>query len=382
MTYWSLVLHFYQPPTQDLRITKSILTFCYLPLLRMLAAKKNYGITLNISGSLVEQLQKLESTEFFDLVRKMVEDGRVELTNSLMYHSLAPNTPAAVRIREIESNRNIIETTFGVHVSNGFFPPELAVDAGSIQSFPAKYIVVDQSAMTTHPIARYKNMFLIAMNREWTEILRSYPSQLNASAFISYVQTQARERSLVVTGGDSEIFGHHYSERLQLLADIISNKKISCIRLCDAVERFGPTASTVAKVHLSSWQNTTNLDLWTGNSLQKKYLKLAQLASNLVGENTNKKMLDLLDRGWSSCYFYWLSNFPWWHPDMVEKGARCLIHSVRRSQAENIHKRQAEDVYYSLMNDVWQYHWSEKVKDGFKKHDAVREKLLASLPKL
>ena len=67
-----MILHFYQPPTQESEITKQILTSCYLPLLRMLVNKHEFGITLNISGSLITQLKQQDEYEFFELVKKIL----------------------------------------------------------------------------------------------------------------------------------------------------------------------------------------------------------------------------------------------------------------------------------------------------------------------
>src|SRR5258708_37058336 len=102
MKYWSIVLHFYQPPTQELNITKMILDSCYLPLLRMLSEKSGFGLTCNISGTLLVQLQQLGAEEFFDLVKKLIDEKKVEMTTSVMYHPLIPLTPQDVLIRQIQ----------------------------------------------------------------------------------------------------------------------------------------------------------------------------------------------------------------------------------------------------------------------------------------
>src|SRR3989338_7396801 len=102
MKYWSMVLHFYQPPTQELKITKSVLESCYLPLLRMLSEKSGFGLTLNISGSLILQLKRLGADEFFDLIKKLISSGKVEIVNSVMYHPLMPITPKDILIRQIK----------------------------------------------------------------------------------------------------------------------------------------------------------------------------------------------------------------------------------------------------------------------------------------
>ena len=102
-------MHFYQPPTQELKITKSVLENCYLPLLRMLSAKSGFGLTLNISGSLMIQLKKSGANEFFDLIKQLIADGKIEMVNSAMYHPLMPITPKDVLERQIVKNSQTLK---------------------------------------------------------------------------------------------------------------------------------------------------------------------------------------------------------------------------------------------------------------------------------
>ena len=75
---------------------------------------------------------------------------------------------------------------------------------------------------------------------------------------------------------------------------------------------------------------------------------------------------DLMDQAYSSCYLYWLSNWPWWHPDLVGTGARNLIKCVRMSNIDNQMKSKAEEAYHLFLNKMWQYHWSGKVEGKYK----------------
>src|SRR3989339_997969 len=122
MKYWAMGLHFYQPPTQEPGITKLVLESCYLPLLRMLSVKSGFGLTLNISGSLMIQLKKSGANEFFDLIKKLIADGKIEMVNSVIYHPLMPITPKDVLERQIEKNSRTLRDLFGVESISGFFP--------------------------------------------------------------------------------------------------------------------------------------------------------------------------------------------------------------------------------------------------------------------
>ena len=44
----------------------------------------------------MDQLKRLEANEFFDLIDKLVKDGKVELLSSAKYHPILPIVPEKV----------------------------------------------------------------------------------------------------------------------------------------------------------------------------------------------------------------------------------------------------------------------------------------------
>ncbi len=384
MKSFVLVLHFYQPPTQKLAITKAILESCYLPLLRMLAQKDDIGVTCNFSGSLLEQLEQLHATEFFELVKSLVDSKKIELLNSAMYHSLLPISPPEIFQHQIQLDQAILSRLFGVGTLSGFFPPELAVDDKHVSQLKARYVIVNQSATKNREeaIVKFKDKTLLVANQELVEICRSYPGLLPVKPFVQYVIDQYPTQQLFILPSDAELFGHHYAERLQFLSDFLDNPEIEFLTGTQAVAKFGSNAKSVQSIEVSSWQTGEKLDLWQHNPLQKKYFQLAQLCAQLVVEHSNAEAIQLVNQGWASCYQYWLSNTPWWHPDLVEGGAHSLVKSVRASSSSFEEKKEAERLYFSLLLDIWTYHWSDQVKKGYEEHNRERELLLENLPKL
>lgn len=379
MKYFVVVLHFYQPPNQDLSITQSVLESCYLPLLRLLNTKKNFKITLNLSGSLLEQIEKIGSTEFFALVKKLIVDEKVELLNSVMYHSLLPLISSEMQARGSHQNARILERLLGVKSLVGFFPPELAVDHTSLSRFQNQVIFVSEKALSKRKIVHFGSNTLLVGNQKLIHLFRAYPNELDVQKVFHFIQHEYPKESLFILPNDAELFGHHYSERLMLLSDLLNSREITFLSIKEAITQFGINAPAVEKIQLSSWQNSSKLHLWTKYRLQKRYLKLATLAAESTAGTSNKQVKKFLDRGWSSCYFYWLSNWPWWYPDIVESGAENLIKSVRSDESLSYEiKSKAEKVYYRLLNDIWQYHWSGKVEENYKKYELSREKSLTS----
>ncbi|KKU15223.1 MAG: hypothetical protein UX21_C0005G0019 [Microgenomates group bacterium GW2011_GWC2_45_8] len=350
-----MVLHFYQPPTQEDDITNNVLNFCYLPLLRMLVQKSGYGLTVNISGCLLLQLQKLGSGEFFELTKELIKEGKIEIINSVLDHPLMPVMESDVTLRQIKVNSKVLKELLGVSKTQGFFPPELAVDSPILDLIKSSYVVVDERALDKpDPIVKYHDKYLVVNNRAIGEIFRSYPDQLGVETVMERLQN-----GLTITANDAELFGHHYTERLQVLADLLSSSEVKFITVAEAIKRYGDVATTVTEIKPSTWQNNKGFDLWTRNRLQQKYLKLLQTVHAM------KYNRELFDRATSSCYLYWLSNWPWWHPGLVEKGASNLIKSVKNAKAEA--------VYQDFIQSMWRYHKSGKVEMNYQKYGEVRK---------
>lgn len=349
-----MTLHFYQPPTQEDEITWNILTFCYLPLLKMLTQKSGYGITVNMSGCLLLQLQKLKATEFFELTKKLIKEGKIEMVNSALDHPLMPVMEIDVNKRQMKENSKILKETLGVNITQGFFPPELAVNTQTLDLIKSKYIVVDESAVLRRdPIVKYGEKYLVVNKRAIGETFRSYPDNLELKTLIEMLQSD-----LTVTANDAELFGHHYVERLQVLSDLLDCPEVKFITVSDAISRYGERAPKVVGIKRSTWQNNKGFDLWTRNRLQQKYLKLLQMVHEL------KYDPKLYDRSTSSCYLYWLSNWPWWHPGLVEKGVLNLIKSIKNAKVETM----CRDFIVSM----WKYHKSGKVEKNYQKYEEVR----------
>lgn len=321
----------------------------------MLASKSGYGLTVNTSGCLLTQLQQLGATEFFELMTQLIKDGKIEMVNSAMDHPLLPITASDSVDRQIKANTQTLKQLLGVSATTGFFPPELAVDAKTLNSLPCEYVVVDETAVGTQsPIVQYGTKYLVVNNRAIGEIFRSYPTRLQAETVIAMLH-----QDLTVSANDAELFGHHYAERLQVLADLLDSDKIRFVTVTEAIKILGNLVPVMTEIKPSTWQNCKGFDLWVRNDLQRKYLKLLAHVHELDYDR------DLFDLATSSCYLYWLSNWPWWHPGLVVKGAENLIRSVKDPKAEK--------VYQDFIKRMWGYHNSGKVEKNYLKYEEVRK---------
>lgn len=377
MRYWSMVLHFYQPPNQEITTTKLILDSCYLPVLRLLNQKPKIGFTLNLSGSLLLQLQQLKATEFFNLIKKLLDYKKIEIINSVIYHPIIPITPIDVTNRQITKNQSILQDIFNLKNIDGFFPPELAVDTDIVNLIKSRYFIIDQTATKKQgPIIKFKDKYLLVNNNSICDLLRSYPQELSIDIVLNLIQKKCNDNDLLVTANDVELFGHHYEERIQVLNDLLDSRDIKFITASEAISQFGSKVSSINNIKSSTWQNCQDFSLWNKNNLQKEYLNLLKKGHNLLLGNLDDQINDCLDRSYSSCHLYWLSNWPWWHPSIVQSGANNLITSIRKSSLSNTQKIEMEIDYHNFLSKIWQYHWSGLVEKKYQKYNQTDDKFL------
>lgn len=369
MKKWAIVLHFYQPPGQEPAITQQILRSCYLPLLKLIKSNPQVHLTFNISGCLLEQLNQ----PFFILVKELVTNGQVELLNSPAFHPVISLVSKQLVTRQIELQTQITKNTLNCKLGSGFFPPELAINPKSLTWLGPKYdyILVDQTAIDQapyQPVVQYGKTKLLVNCRPVSEVIRSYPGHLSANKITI-------TDHVLITINDAEIFGHHFQERLDLLDQLFHHSDFTFV---SASEIAHLSAVPITNLQSSSWQlwhrakPDNPFALWNNNTLQKSYLRLLRRAEKLVTAYPNSISLSHLDRGSSSCFLYWLSNWPWWHPDLVETGARELIKSIRSLTCPNPDKSKTESLYFAFLKAVWLYHWSGQVEANYQKYDALR----------
>ncbi|MCL5432391.1 MAG: hypothetical protein M1484_04900 [Patescibacteria group bacterium] len=376
------VLHFYQPPTQALGLTQWVLQTCYLPILDRLLETPKAKMTFNISGCLLLQLKAIPNHDFFGKLKSLSDRGQIEFLASPAFHPLIPLTPPEVVRDQLGENRVILSDTVGATPVAGLFSPELAVSQDCQPLFGSfDFAVVDETANVPQ-----SQKFLVA-SRQITEIIRSYPTELSAEKFINYVLKATNlpagrqgSKLTAVIVSDAEVFGHHYTERINFFHELIQSEQMSFIKASEAVKKM-PPASTGVKIATSSWQ-PGGLSLWTKTPLQKKYLALTGSVYSQIKTSDNTVVRDHFNRGTSSCHLYWLSNKPWWHPDLVEAGATNLIRAVRSLAIPHAQKLPSEKLYHSLVTAIWRYHWSGRVEKNYQLYDQQRRKILLALPRL
>lgn len=346
------------------------------------------------------QLARLGAGEFFLGVRNLVDAGQIELTNCPVHHPVIPLVSGEMVMRQLSRNSQVMRDTLGVEPSKGIFMPELAADEASLRLVSEmvgeglEYVVVDESALGGEYKAgvSWNNTKLTVNKRSVCEVLRSFPDRMTAENFLRWMESQSGEGQTLVSANDAELFGHHYEERGGLLDGILASDKWEFVKLSEV---SSGKLEGVSEIAASTWQagvmGGKPFDLWANeaNDLQLRYLELGGIANTAFEEAKGKmggheleSATEHLDQGWSSCHLYWLSNRPWWHPDLVVKGAENLIKAVRSVPGGNKIKMRAEEVFHDLTKKIWLYHWSGEVERKYQEYEKQRVEWLKDLPKI
>jgi alpha-amylase/alpha-mannosidase (GH57 family) len=159
--YFALVLHMHQPrynfngPTHESEMARDVFGQTLHPYTYPSDALKKdeiARITLNFTGSLIEQLNELANVGFDprldDLWKKykqMDKLGRVEFTGCGYFHPIFPLIPEADQLKQIEEHLSLFKQTFETR-PDGFWLPELAFSPKVIPSLVKsgiKWVIVD-----------------------------------------------------------------------------------------------------------------------------------------------------------------------------------------------------------------------------------------------
>ena len=220
---WVNFLHIYQPPWQDKGIIEQVAIESYDYILTLLEKYNNFKVTLNISGSLIEQLEELRP-DLIKRIQALVKKNRIELTSSAKYHAILPLLPLREIKRQIKLNKQILTKYFNFKKIKGFYLPEMAFDiktAKIIKSLGYKYIIIDEinykGKVDNNILYKINKLGLIVVFRN-RKISKSYPPE------IIYNKLKEKGEETIVTGTDGEIYGHQHQDWQGHLEKILKKK--------------------------------------------------------------------------------------------------------------------------------------------------------------
>jgi len=213
-----LLLHVYQPPTQDPGIVGKIDSECYNPVFRLLRDSGS-KVTVNVNLSLTEQLA-LHCPQTLDLAR---ECSGCEFTQSGAFHPLFPLIPPEEVERQLringEGNRSLMPV-FGN--PSGVFPPEMALDgrtASILAGLGYRWTITDDVPWVFSGreapaswIPEYNGIKVLLRSNFWSNFISFHGDDggLIARRLVKEMRGWMGDQdSYIVIAMDGETFGHH-----------------------------------------------------------------------------------------------------------------------------------------------------------------------------
>lgn len=357
--HFAFMFHIYQPPVQVPHVIKQIVQESYRPLVQSLQDHPDARITLNINGTLTEQLNDYGFIDVIDGLAALAARGQVDFTGSAKFHPLLPLLVPSEVSRQIALNDETNRYFFGsAYKPRGFFPPEMAISneiMGPVRDAGFEWLIAagiaNTAAWPVNVVSRHPNGLALVFRDDYISVDCAFDRINNVEAFASRLKYRGtNEDYYVILAMDGETFGHHvkhaFSAFLNPLLDALPRR--DDIRLCtvsDIVARFPPGETQVPRD--SSW-STMSYDiasdipfpLWFDpkNQLHVQQYRfmmyaivLVNLAQKYVEAMDGEKRAffdnarNFLDRGIHSCQTWWASKRPWYSPDMILRGLNEIL---------------------------------------------------------
>ncbi|MBD3255654.1 MAG: hypothetical protein GF383_11215 [Candidatus Lokiarchaeota archaeon] len=374
VVHFAFLFHIYQPPTQIAPVIRRIVKESYRPIIEALRNHENAKITLNINGTLTEQLNDFGLNDLIEGITTLASRGQIEFTGSAKFHPLLPLIPEPEILRQIKLNNETNKHFFGdMYKPRGFFPPEMAISEEVLQSVKKsgfEWIIMSGIANTltdfpTNFISRHPNKLKLLFRDDYISIDCAFDKINNVESFFNRLNyKKSSEDMYVIIAMDGETFGHHVKhaitnfliplfETLPYRKDIEINTVSEIVDLFPVGKKQEPRDSSWSTmpydiahdVPFPLWFNPDNplhieqhkffMYGLTMIHLSAKYRECMPSEKRAVFDSAR----NLLDRGIHSCQQWWASKRPWYSPDMILRGLNEILMAVvnaKRSIPDNI----------------------------------------------
>jgi hypothetical protein len=190
------------------------------------------------------------------------------------------------------------------------------------------------------------------------------------------LQVKNLKPTTIITGTDGEMYGHFHKDWQGHLEKILQNDDLTIQTISQYIKTL--KQEKYITLRTASWETTeselkkrTPFALWQHpkNKIHQDLWKLVALAIKLVNQNKKDQNYKWarwhLDRGLSSCTFWWASatkpsDFSplTWNPDMIDNGSEELVRSIRSLKKVATGQRiKAERLYIQIKKNTWETHW-------------------------
>jgi len=354
---WANLIHIYQPPTQTRAIVEKVYAEAYQKIVTILAAYPDARLTVNISATLTEQLQRYDLTGVLDKLTELAAAGQIEFTGSAKFHPILPlihprEAERQIRLNE-ETNRELLGRAYR---PRGFFLPEMCYSrttAELIERLGYEWLILDEIAYHGRLgslralekcvyALRGSRLKVVFRNRRVSNLI-SFGGMPRGPEFLhelERLQVGGDSAGYLLTATDGEVYGHHRKGQEKLLSDLYSTRAVETSTISELVNTV-EVQETVEPV-ASSWsagEDELKADIpypqwrFPGNLIHQLQWRLAGLATAAVHQAKAEGEVEptvraSLDEGLHSCQFWWASCRPWWNVEMIRKGAERLFSAV------------------------------------------------------
>lgn len=373
VTYACLLLHLYQPPTQEIDVLRTIDKDCYKPLFSIIDKHENAKFCLNINGILIDLLYEHGLGDTMELLRNLVSECKVEIVGTGKFHPILPLIPEKEIYRQIRMNEEILRKEFGnIWNGKGFFPPEMAISPKVIKiirELGYKWAVMSGIAC---PVGwAYDKIYCSPNGLQLffrDDILSNKISfkKITAKEFVTSLKDMFKNDkghnkndTYNIICLDGETFGHHIKnyEKMFLgktLELINETEEVEPIFISNLDKHF-PTCIEKIIPRKSSW-STNSEDIKEGNpyplwkhpdnTVHKYFWKIMKSLNNLMNlvenldltenwevENHYNTARYFYDRGLHSCPTWWANPLRGtWSPNLIYKGVELLMRAALNAQ--------------------------------------------------
>ncbi|MEK7158545.1 MAG: hypothetical protein AAB733_03170 [Patescibacteria group bacterium] len=377
---WINFLHLYQPPGQPRGFIRRVTQESYRWILQELQRVPNARMTINLTGSLTEQLIKFKQDDILKGFKRLVEREQIELTGTAMYHPILPLLPPEEVLRQIQLNDALHRTVFGrAWKPKGFYLPEMAYSrsvASLLSTLKVQWIILDEIAFpdgVPDPNIQYR--------------IRGLPLQvvfrhrMLSSDYVPRVLLDLLDApnglTNLITATDGEMYGHHHKDTSRHFEQTLADKRLALQTISSYLQTR--SSQKVVTPRASSWVSTTpylrkNIpyQFWDNpqNPIHQHTWLLTQLAIRAIKHHRKdpgwESARHHLDQGLASCTFWWSAGMRpvatspiTWNPDEVERGINALIRSIRSfNHLPPAQRLRAEKCYLLIKELIWKKHWT------------------------
>jgi predicted glycosyl hydrolase (DUF1957 family) len=314
--------------------------------------------------------------------QEFLELGRIELVGSAMYHPILTFFPEDEIRRQIVLHTEISQRIFGAsYHPKGFYIPEMAYSkkvADIIYSLGFEWIILDEihiSEFKPDSSVRYliadNGLRVLFRNRSFS---KTFPPE-----FIVDHHSELEDQTLIIAH-DGELYGHWHKDDRGYYERVFTDPKIVMLNTSEYLDNLQREETVTPRE--ASWEsleeelNAHNpFKLWNSrdNAIHQSLWKFALFTIETVNAHPDDRSYSSArrhaDRGMASCAWWWSTRVKLigtapvsWSPTEIEKGARELILAIRSIEILPLETRlEAEAMYTSLSQLIWETHW--KIKD-------------------